>query len=142
MVATTPRNYVPWYVRWDLPTILPGALLSFVMLWSVIQSIASANWANGLRALIGVALPALLVGIIFERRHWLPGWLAHILAAALGVAWSIQQISALLVEQISNELNTAMADRLVTWGDRATEILIRVIIWSRVLAVGGRGEDV
>ena len=26
--------------------------------------------------------------------------------------------------------------------DRATEILIRTIIWSRILAVGGRGEDV
>jgi transglutaminase-like putative cysteine protease len=142
MVATTPRNYVPWYRRWELPAILPGALLSSVMVWSVIQSIANANWADGLRALVGVALPALLVGMIFARLHWLPGWLAHILAAALGVAWSIQQIGPLLVEQISTELNTAMADRLVTWGDRATEILIRTIIWSRVLAVGGRGEDV
>jgi transglutaminase-like putative cysteine protease len=142
MVATTPRNYVPWYLRWELPTLLPGALLSFVMVWSVIQSIASSNWAEGLRALIGVALPALLVGIIFARLRWLPGWLAHILSAALGIAWSIQQIGALLVGQISTELNTAMADRLITWGDRATEILIRVIIWSRVLAVGGRGEDV
>jgi transglutaminase-like putative cysteine protease len=142
MVATTPRNYVPWYLRWELSTILPGALLSFVMVWSVIQSIASSNWADGLRALVGVALPALLVGIIFARLHWLPSWLAHILSAALGVAWSIQQIGGLLVEQISTELNTAMADRLVTWGDRATEILIRVIVWSRVLAVGGRGEDV
>jgi transglutaminase-like putative cysteine protease len=142
MVATTPRNYIPWYVRWNLPTLLPGALLSFIMLWSVIQSIANANWADGLRALVGVALPALLVGIIFARLQWLPGWLAHTLAAALGIAWSIQQIGTLLVAQISTELNTALADRLVSWGDRATEILIRVIIWSRVLAVGGRGEDV
>jgi hypothetical protein len=142
MVVTTPRNYVPWYLRWSLPTLLPGVLLAFVMLWSVIQSIAGSNWAPGLQALISVALPALLVGVIFARLHWLPGWLAHLLAALLGIAWAIQQIGPLLVEQISQELNTAMADRLVTWGDRATEILIRVIIWSRILAVGGRGEDV
>jgi hypothetical protein len=142
MVATTPKNYVPWYLRWNLPTVLPGALLAFVMVWSVIQSIANANWAPGLAALVGVALPALLVGIIFARLRWLPGWLAHLLSAALGIAWAIQRIGPLLVEQISQELNTAMADRLVTWGDRATEILIRTIIWSRILSVGGRGEEV
>jgi hypothetical protein len=142
MVATTPRNYVPWYLRWELPTLLPGVLLAFVMLWSVVQSIANANWASGLQVLASVALPGLLVGIIFARLRWLPGWLAHLLATALGIAWAIQQIGPLLVEQISQELNTAMADRLVTWGDRATEILIRTIIWSRILSVGGRGEDV
>jgi transglutaminase superfamily protein/uncharacterized protein DUF4129 len=142
MVATSPKNYIPWYLRWNLPTLLPGVLLSFVMLWSVIQSIANANWATGLQVLVSVALPALLVGIIFARLRWLPGWLAHLLSAALGIAWAIQRIGPLLVDQISQELNTAMADRLVTWSDRATEILIRTVIWSRILSVGGRGEDV
>jgi hypothetical protein len=144
MVATTPREtpYIPWYLRWDIPTLVPGALLSFVMVWSVIQSIANANWADGLQVLVSVALPGLLVGIIFARLRWLPAWLAHLLAAALGIAWAIQQIGPLLVDQISQELNTALADRLVTWGDRATEVLIRTIIWSRVLQAGGRGEDI
>jgi transglutaminase-like putative cysteine protease len=144
MVATTPREtpYIPWYLRWDMPTLVPGALLSFVMVWSVIQSIANANWADGLQVLVAVALPGLLVGIIFARLRWLPAWLAHLLAVALGIAWAIQQIGALLVDQISQELNTALADRLVTWGDRATEILIRTIIWLRVLQAGGRGEDI
>src|SRR5437899_2893676 len=101
MVATTPNNYVPWYLRWDLPALLPGALLSFVMVWSVVQSIANANWAAGLQVLVSVALPALLVGSIFARLRWLPGWLAHLLSAALGIAWAIQRIGPLLVEQIS-----------------------------------------
>ena len=88
MVATTPREtpYIPWYLRWDIPTLVPGVLLSFVMVWSVIQSIANANWADGLQVLVAVALPGLLVGIIFARLRWLPAWLAHLLAAALGIA--------------------------------------------------------
>ena len=142
MVATSPRNYVPWYVRWDLLTLAPGVILSLAMVWSVVRSIANANWADGLQVLVGVALPALAIGILFARLRWLPGWLAHILAAALGVAWAIQQIGPLLVNQISQELNITLADRLASWGDRGTEILIRTIIWLRVLEVGGRGEDI
>lgn len=92
MVATTPRAtpYMPWYQRWELPALIPGAVLSLVMVWSVIQSVATSNWATGLGVLVGVALPALLVGIIFARLRWLPGWLAHLLSAALGIAWAIQ----------------------------------------------------
>lgn len=144
MVATTPRStpYIPWYRRWELPALLPGALLAFVMQWSVIQSIANANWADGLALLVNVALPALLVGIIFARLPWLPGWLAHILSAALGIAWSIQQIGPLLVHQITQEFNAPLAERLIAWNDRAAEVLIRVMIWGRVLAAGGRGEDI
>ncbi|MFL5804555.1 MAG: DUF4129 domain-containing transglutaminase family protein [Roseiflexaceae bacterium] len=142
MVATSPRNYVPWYLRWDLLTLAPGVILAFTMVWSVVRSIANANWADGLQVLVGVALPALAVGILFARLRWLPGWLAHLLTAALGVAWAIQRIGPLLVDQISQELNTTLADRLVSWGDRGTEILIRTIIWLRVLQVGGRGEDI
>jgi hypothetical protein len=142
MVATTPRNYIPWYLRWDLITLVPGVILTFAMVWSVVQSIANGNWADGLLVLVGVALPALAVGTLFAQLRWLPGWLAHVLAAALGIAWAIQRIGPLLVEQISQELNLSLADRLVSWGDRATEILIRIIVWLRVLQVGGRGEDI
>src|SRR5262245_27514718 len=136
MVATTPRNYVPWYLRWNLITLAPGVILSFVMVWSVARSIANANWADGLQVLISVTLPALALGIVFARLRWLPGWLAHLLAAVLGIAWAIQRIGPLVVDQISQELNISLADRLVSWGGRATEILIRTIIWLRVLQVG------
>src|SRR5437868_12651897 len=144
MVATTPRQtpYVPWYMRWDLPVLVPGVLLALLMVWSVIQSIATSNWADGLDVLIGVALPALLVGVIFARLRWLPGWLAHILSAALGLAWAIQRIGPLLVNQIARELDAPLGDRLITWNDRAAEILIRVLIWLRILQAGGRGEDI
>src|SRR3712207_1637334 len=102
-VATTPaqKPYVPWYLRWDLPMVLPGAVLALVMVWSVVQSIATSNWAEGLEVLVGVATPALVVGVIFARLRWLPGWLAHLLSAALGVAWSIQRIGPLLADQIA-----------------------------------------
>jgi len=72
MVATTPAKYrAPWYLRWDLPSVLPTALLAFAMVWSVTQSVGTSNWAEGLEVLVSVALPALLVGLIgFHRlRH-------------------------------------------------------------------------
>lgn len=122
--------------------MLPGAIFAALMLWSVTRSIGVSNWAEGLQVLTTVALPALLVGIIFARLTWLPGWLAHLLSAALGVAWSIQQIGALLVREVGHELGVAMGDRLVTWGDRASEIVIRGAIWARILQAGGRGEDI
>src|SRR3954463_5974630 len=94
MVATTPatKPYVPWYLRWELPAVVPGVIFAAVMLWGVTSSIGSSNWAEGLDVLTSVALPALLVGIIFARLRWLPSWLAHLLSAALGLAWAIQRI--------------------------------------------------
>ncbi len=144
MVATTPaaKPYVPWYRRWELPAVLPGVILAAVMLWSVTRSIGVSNWAEGLEVLTSVALPALMVGIIFARLRWLPGWLAHLLSAALGLAWAIQQIGPLLVREVSQELGGQMGERLITWGDRASEILIRSTIWARILQAGGRGEDI
>src|SRR5436190_10964786 len=129
MVATTPatKPYVPWYLRWELPAVVPGVIFAAVMLWSVTSSIGSSNWAEGLGVLTSVALPALLVGIIFARLRWLPGWLAHLLSASLGLAWSIQQIGPLLIREVSQELGASLAERLVTWGDRANEILIRTL---------------
>jgi len=125
-----------------LPVVLPSGLLAALMLWSVTRSIAVSNWAEGLNVLTAVALPALLVGIIFARLRWLPGWLAHLLSAALGVAWSIQQIGPLLVREVGHELGASLGERLVTWGDKASEILIRALMWGRVLQAGGRGEDI
>lgn len=144
MVATTPavRPHIPWYVRLDLPIVVPSGILAALMLWSVTRSIATSNWADGLSVLTSVALPALAVGIVFAQLRWLPGWLAHLLSGALGVAWSIQQIGPLLVREVGNELGSTLSERLVTWGDKASEILIRALIWGRILQAGGRGEDI
>lgn len=110
--------------------MLPGVGLALLMLWSVVQSLVVANWANGLEALVPVALPALLVGALFARFRWLPGWLAHLLSATLGFVWIVQALGSL------------MGDRLITWRDQATELIIRSIMLGRVLAGGGRGEDI
>jgi transglutaminase-like putative cysteine protease len=144
MVATTPaaKPYIPWYLRFGLPVVLPSAILAAVMLWSVTRSIGTSNWAEGLEVLTTVALPALVVGTIFARLRWLPAWLAHLLSAALGVAWSIQQIGPLLIREVGHELGAAMGDRLITWGDKASEILIRALMWGRIMQAGGRGEDI
>lgn len=142
IVATTPQERQPWYVRWDVATFAPAIVLVTLMHWSVIQSIANANWANGLNVLVSIALPALLVGMIFARLSWLPGWMAHILSAILGIAWSIQRVGPLLVNEIALELSPTLAERLTSWGDWMTEIAIRTAIWLRILGAGGRGEDI
>lgn len=117
-------------VRHELWSVVPAALLTLLMVWSVVQSVINANWADGTGVLISVVLPAIVVGVIFARLTWLPPWLAHLLSGALGLVWSIQRLGPLLGE------------RLPTWRDQATELIIRVIMWSRVLANGGRGEDI
>jgi len=144
MVVTTPsaRPYVPWYQRWELPTLVPGVLLALLMLWSVVQSVAAANWAEGLGVLVSISLPALLVGALFARLSWLPGWLAHLLSAALGLAWSIQCIGPLLANEVAQDMGRPLAERLSDWGSYASEILIRFAIWGRILQAGGRGEDI
>ncbi|MBC8075885.1 MAG: transglutaminase domain-containing protein, partial [Chloroflexales bacterium] len=116
--------------RDELTLVLPGFLLALMMTWSVVQSIANAGWATGLGLLVWVALPAVALGTLFARISVLPTWLAHLMSAALGLAWSVQQLGGLL------------GPDLITWKDRASELLIRAIVWGRVLQSGGRGEDI
>lgn len=144
MVATSRslNPALPWFMRWNLPVIVPGGLLAAAMLWSVTRSIAASNWAEGLGILTLVALPALVVGIIFAQLAWLPGWLAHLLSAALGLAWAVQSSGSLLVREVGRELGAPLGARLVSWGDFASEIVIRVLSWLRILQAGGRGEDI
>jgi transglutaminase-like putative cysteine protease len=114
----------------ELIDLLPGVALALIMSGAVVQSIAIAGWAPGLDVLIPASLPALFVGVIFARLRWLPGWLAHSLSALLALVWAVQM------------LGPQMDDRLVTWRDQATELIVRSIIWGRVLTSGGRGEDI
>ena len=133
---------MPWSQRLELPILLPSVLLAAVMLWSVVQSVATSNWAEGLGLLVVVALPAFVVGLLFARIQWLPGWLAHSLSLVLGVVWSVQCIGPLLVNEIRGELGPALANRLVNWSDKASEILIRSVLLARTVQAGGRGEDI
>lgn len=114
----------------ELLDVLPGTVLLLLMSGAVIYALSTSNWAAGLDLLVPMSLPALLVGVVFARLRWLPSWLAHLLSGALALTWCVQLLGALLDE------------RLVSWRDWATELAIRVLIWGRVLASGGRGEDI
>ncbi len=128
--TTIPRPAPARPLSSELGEVIPGAFLVLLIVGAVIHSLANSNWASGLDVLIPMSLPALLIGVIFARLRWLPGWLAHTLSALLAVVWMVQ----LLGDQ--------MSDRLLTWRDQATELVIRSLIWGRVLAGGGRGEDI
>lgn len=114
----------------ELSAVLPGALLILLMTGAVVWSLSVSTWAPGLGVLRPMALLALVVGAIFARLPWLPGWLAHLLSAALALTWVVQ----LLGDQ--------MDPALTTWRDQAVDLVLRVLNWSRVIASGGRGEDI
>lgn len=113
----------------ELAHIAPGALLTLAMVWSVVRSIADANWASDADRIVPVALLAVVMGVGFARLRWLPSWLAHILSAVLALVWVVRIIGPLTDE------------RLLTWRDHFVELIIRGIVWARVLANNGRGED-
>lgn len=114
----------------ELGNVLPGAVLILLMTGAVVWSLSVSTWATGLDLLRPMALLGLLVGVIFARLPWLPGWLAHLLSGALALTWAVQLLGA------------QMDPALLTWRDQATDLVIRVIIWGRVLSSGGRGEDI
>ncbi|MEN9935338.1 MAG: hypothetical protein RLZZ387_1917 [Chloroflexota bacterium] len=144
MVATTPNEITPrrLLARLQLGAVIPALLLAALMLWCVFRSVADAGWAAGLDILIPVALLGLVAGALFARMGWMPAWLAHPLAAALGVTLAVQRAGPALVAQVEREFGPLAAERLASWPDQATEILIRAVIWGRILAAGGRGEDI
>ncbi len=114
----------------ELATVLPASLLILLMSGAVIWSLAVSSWAPGLEVLRPLALLALLTGMIFARLPWLPGWLAHPLSAVLALTWAVQLLGGL------------MDAALLTWRDRGIDLVIRTVIWGRVIASGGRGEDI
>jgi transglutaminase-like putative cysteine protease len=116
--------------RLELSATLPALLLAMLMVWTVTRSIYQGNWAVGLEILSSVALVGLLAGAVIARVPQLTGWAAGLLGALLGAIWTIQRVGSLLDA------------RLGGWLDYGTELLIRVVVWSRVLASGERGEDI
>lgn len=121
------RRHAPWTQRVGPAgiTVLLGAAMTI----ATVQSIVASNWARNLQVLLTVALGGVIVGAMFALVRGLPGWLAHLLSAIVGVVWSVNRIGPLL------------GSALPTWNDQATELLIRAIILGRTLRNGGTGED-
>lgn len=114
----------------ELGEVIPGALLVLVMTGAVVYALSVSGWGPGLEVLRPVALIGLVVGVIFARLRWLPGWTAHLLSGALAVTWAVQLLGEL------------MDERLLSWRDRGVDLLIRFLGLARVLGAGGRGEDI
>ena len=110
--------------------MLPGVGLIVLLTGAVIRSLAISGWAGGLSILPSIGAFALVVGLVLVSWQRLPSWSAHIVALVFAWVWIVQQVGPLLDE------------RLVSWRDRAVELIIRISGWVRVLASGGRGEDI
>jgi transglutaminase-like putative cysteine protease len=115
--------------RFELNTTLPTLVLAAIMIWAIARSVYVANWATGMHILSSIALVGLLVAAIFARIPRLGTWSALALSLPLGLAWTIQRSSVILDQ------------RLDGWRDYATDLLVRSIAWSRIMAAGDRGED-
>lgn len=143
-VATVP-NETPsrsWLARLEIGALTLPFLLTVIIVWSVTRSLEVANWADGLTMLTGIGLTALVTGTVFARVSWMPAWVAHPLALFPGIVFIIRQISPIIGAQAAAEFGSAKAQRLITWGDYATEVVLRALIWVRTLQAGGRGEDI
>ena len=127
ITQSPPRRTKP--LSAELSDLLPGAALALIMCGAVIYSLSISRWAPGLDVLIPMSLPGFVLGVTFARIRWLRSWQAHLLSVFLSLAWCVQI------------LGPQMSPLLSTWRDRGTELLIRAIIWGRVLGGGGRGED-
>lgn len=130
MASATFARPRPRDLTGELAELLPGVLLVLLMTGSVVYALSISGWGPGLEVLRPVALIGLLVGVIFARLRWMPAWGAHLLSAALAVTWTVQLLGGL------------MDERLLTWRDRATDLLIRFLALGRTLGAGGRGEDI
>ncbi len=117
---------VPVSIWW----VLPGVIIIALMNGAVVRSLAESGWASGLTILPAVGALALAAGVGLAIWRRLNALAAHSLSAALAMIWIVQQLGPL------------MDSRLLGWRDQAAELLIRVISWARVLANGGRGEDI
>lgn len=128
MVATSRslNPALPWFMRWNLPVILLAAAgcgdavvghaqhrrveLGRGAWHSDAGSLACAGGRHYLRA------AGLAAGLV----------LAHLPSAALGLAWAVQSSgSPALVREVGRELGAPLGARLVSWGDFASEIVIR-----------------
>ncbi|WP_287158236.1 transglutaminaseTgpA domain-containing protein [Chloroflexus sp.] len=110
--------------------MLPGLGLIGLLTGAVIRSLAISGWAAGLSVLPAVGTMAFVVSLVLVNWQRLHRWAAHMVSFLLAWVWIVQQVGPLLDE------------RLISWRDQAAELVIRIIGWIRVLASGGRGEDI
>jgi transglutaminase-like putative cysteine protease len=133
---------------WQLPEGWLSLLLLLGMLVAVVRSIEQAAWPASLQVALSILTPAAVVGLAFGfllawfRRF--PGWLAHIVGVAGGVAWVVQLSGILRAVQVpgASQPVAYLHPALQGWKDLATELLIRFIILWRAFVRGAPGEDV
>ena len=102
-------------------------LLATMMVGFVTTNVIESNWVRGFEPMRSAAFGACVVGVLLARWRDLPAFIAHVLALLLGLGWSISQLR--------------IDPRLATFGDQATEVLIRIIVLVRTLKSGGSPED-
>ncbi|MBI5651252.1 MAG: transglutaminase domain-containing protein [Chloroflexi bacterium] len=112
---------------------ISAALLLFLMLFSVVGSIAVADWADGL----GVLAWATLAGMIFGgalAKSRAPGWLAHCAMVILAPPITALSVSTLLPDALTFEQKLiVLQERMWVWlqkviaGGTSVDALIFVI---------------
>lgn len=112
---------------------ISAALLLFLMLFSVVGSIAVADWADGLGVLAWTTLAGMIVGGALAKSR-APGWLAHFAMALLATPITALSVSTLLPDALTPEQKMiVLQERMWVWlqkviaGGTSVDALIFVI---------------
>ena len=100
---------------WSSLLLLLGVLLS------VVWSLETAQWADGMNLVQWAVIAALLFGVVIAKSR-LPGWFVHPCIAIISFAWSFVLASRTLREDLS-------------WNQRVLEMYGRYYLWfSKAMA--------
>ncbi len=99
------------------------AALVLITTWGV----AAADWTRGMNMLTFVAIGSLLIGLMLARSG-LPGLLAHLFSAAIGIGWAFWVTSRLLPSTY-------------TWLERWDNLAMRLYNWYITAIQGGVSYD-
>lgn len=106
-----------------------------------VWALSAAEWADGLGLLIWVVFLAVTLGMVLAKQQWLPGFVSHIFATLVGLAWTVFLVSHVLPGAMSvKERMLALVYRFLDWlavavgqgisGDGAIFVLqLGVLLW-------------
>ncbi len=133
---------------WQLPEGYLPLFLLLGMVLVVAQSIQWAAWMPALQSALGILTPAALLGLAlgFVLAWWrrFPRLLAHLLGLASGISWVIYLCGTLRAVTVpgSTKPVSFLDPALQSWGDIATEFLLRLEFLRRTVIRGTVGEDI
>ena len=95
--------------------------LAALLVLLVSTAIGQSGWTQGLGIVLYVGLGAVIIGLLTSR-SLLPGLIAHLFSAIIGLGWSFWVVAQLLPENFSYELRwLTLQGRVIEWFVKAQQ---------------------